>query len=66
MELKLVKVLVQAHFIVLDEHGDVESELVAEPMTVRSKEWPSFAQNAFREAQEALAEQVRRGVIPAP
>lgn len=58
MPLKLLKVVVQAHFVVLDAGGDVESEVVAEPMVVWPKDWPTFPQTEFQEAYEALARSV--------
>lgn len=54
MEVKLLKVVVQAHFVVLDDAGLVESEFVAEPMVVWPKDWPTFPQNEFAEALAEL------------
>jgi len=54
MPIKLLKVVVQPHFVVVDSAGDVESEIVAEPMVVWPKDWPTFPQTEFLDAFHAL------------
>jgi hypothetical protein len=54
MSVKLLKVVVQPHFVLLDEDGEIESELIADPVTVAPKDWPTYAQTTFVEAMDSL------------
>lgn len=54
MKVRLLKVVVQPHFVLVDDSGEVEDELVAQPVTVKPREWPTYATTAFVEAMEEL------------
>jgi hypothetical protein len=55
--LRLLKVVVQPHFVLEGEDGELESELVADPVTVKPRDWPDYAHTTFVEAMEALERQ---------
>lgn len=52
MKLRLVKVVVQPHFVLDD--GEVLSEQVAQPVEVKASEWPTYATTTFVQATEDL------------
>lgn len=52
-QLRLLKVVVQPIFVVLDDEGGA-SELIPQPVTVLPAEWPTFATGPFLQATEAL------------
>lgn len=54
----LLKVNVQPVFVVIDDAGDLH-ELVAEPVTVTAKDWPTYSNTAFADDDtRAIAQQV--------
>jgi hypothetical protein len=57
VKLKLLKVMVQPHFVVFDDEGEIASEIVADPVPVSAKEWPTYAATSFQDAFRALVEQ---------
>lgn len=54
--LRLVKVVVQPHFVIDD--GDSLTEVVAEPLTVNASEWSKFGDETFPQAMSALERQL--------
>ena len=56
MKLRLLKVVVQAVFVLDD--GETLTETTAEPVVVPAHEWPTYPTNGFAHAFEALRKQV--------
>jgi hypothetical protein len=57
-KLRLVKVVVQPHFVLDD--GETLTEQVAEAVTVPASDWPTYATKQFRESVELLEESLNR------
>jgi hypothetical protein len=62
-ELRLLKVIVQPVFVLFDDSGGA-SEIVPQPITVSSAEWPTFAAGGFEEATHALRDELEHPVAP--
>lgn len=52
-KLRLVKVIVQPHFVFEDDEGELTEE-IADPVTVPAKGWPDFVETGFATAQDAF------------
>jgi hypothetical protein len=58
-KLRLLKVLVQAVFVIDD--GETLTEQTAQPVVVSPKDWPAYATTEFAIAMEQLRQQLERG-----
>ncbi|MCA1587125.1 MAG: hypothetical protein LC744_00100 [Chloroflexi bacterium] len=61
MKLQLLRVSVQPAFVVLDDDGVVQEEMVADPVVVMAKDWARYVEETF---PGAIAELQRRAAEP--
>jgi hypothetical protein len=62
--LKLVKVVVQPHFVI--DHGDHADELIHPPIAIPASEWPRYSSERFPRELAAFRKQIAEGKLEQP